>query len=112
MILDQNTANTLLQTGLALLYMSETKIIPRLNSSIKIKLDHKLGLAMLKDYTNNLINKYAMFRTHYSQPLFDINIVILNAQLDLNQYTPITKLEGILNASGEIEIDLEPTRIG
>ena len=40
---------------------------------------------MLKDYANNLISDYTMFLTNYSHPLFDTNIVILNAQLDLSR---------------------------
>lgn len=108
-ILDQNTISTLLLTATYLLHIVETKIIPKPNTSIKIKPTKKLGIAMLRDYKKNLINSNAMLRTNLSQPLLNSNIVIFDAQLDLSHYTPLTKMNEVLRSKEDIEIELQPT---
>jgi hypothetical protein len=82
-----------------------------IKSPMKIKPNKKIGVAMLRDYNKKLIKNNAMYLTHYSHPLLSNDIVILDAQLDLSLYVPVTKLSKLLKSKGDLEIELRPNQI-
>jgi hypothetical protein len=109
-ILNQNTVTTIMLTATYLLHIIDTKVIPKTSTNVKIRSTKSVGMAILKDYEKKLIHQSSMFRIQFSQPLLGSNIEILNAQLDLSQYTPITKLDDISATTGEAEIELQPVK--
>lgn len=107
-VLNHNTLIPLISTSMYTLQILETKIIPKSDVSMRIKPNRKVGIAMLRDYNKQLIKGNAMYLTHYSLPLLDNDILIPEAQLDLGQYTPVTKLNKLLKSKTDTEIELRP----
>jgi hypothetical protein len=100
-------SENLLLNAKILVSISGTKLIPSI-TNYNIKLATKLALAMLKDYADGVINNDLMHRTPYSQSILGNSITILNAQLNLSEFVPITQIDEIDNLTGIVEVILKP----